>query len=785
MIFVKCKNVIMKRIFTLCFAFFLLANASECQSSLDSGLVAYYPFNGNDSDYSIFGNHPAFNNATLTSDRFGNENSSYKFNGMNTYIRIPNSPSINFNSTISLCSWIKVSGFYYGTCHGNYVIKKGDNDNVQGSYSTTFTDVYYTNGANCSRPIPDTIQQTFGCFTADTSHKIQKERWYFVVGTYDGSFAKIYIDGRLQNVTYLPNQSYTNTHDLFFGKLNNIQYPYWFNGSLDDVRIYNRALTREEVRKLYTEQPSATITGNVFVDNNANGIKDSLDYESSYTKIKLSNGDYVFTDYNGDYAAYIDSVGKYTISLDTTISYQPSPAIDSVNITSIDTSITKNFRMLLNNTPFDSVFVNIIPLMNAARPGFAYPCVINYVNTGNTILNVSNNFIFDTTILQYDSSSNISTIRNWNVISTNTNQMHPGQRNVFIAYFTVKATAHLGDSVKLYTTAYANSATSYDSVFARIRGSYDPNDKEATPLLTTTDVANGKYIDYVVRFENTGTDTAFKVLVTDELSTLLDLNSLQITGLSHPCNISVNDNKISFTFNKIYLPYTGINSIASHGYIAFKIKPKNTVTDGTDIPNKASIYFDYNLPIVTNTAVTKIRNPIITPLKITNFSIALINDENVKNIWSTANEVNVNHFLVQRSFNGINFNTIGEVSAKNRLINDYNFIDKISNITVKNIYYRIIAVDNDGKTQYSETRHLITNNKIKSISVFPNPSSKKINIVKANAEKESLLLTDIHGKVIASLIISGAYASIDISNLANGVYILHFENGENIKFVKQ
>lgn len=775
----------MRKVFTLIAALIVYSHNSIAQLLPDSSLVAFYTFNGNDSDYSIYGNHPTYNNATLTADRFGNENSAFSFNGINQYIKVPNSASLNTGAKISLCAWIKVSGFYYGLCHGNTVLQKGNSHTTSGFYTIIYSDLVN----NCSSQLPDTLNEKFYGYNTGisqlTTDNVLKDKWYFVVCTYDGVYGKLYIDGKLKNTNYSPGSFFGNADDLFLGKMNDPQYPYWINGSLDDIRIYNKALNLNEIRNLYTETPKATIAGNVFVDNNGDGTKDSLDYDASYTKVKLSNGDFAFTDYDGNYSLYIDSIGTYIVSADSTPSYTSASVNDTVNISNIDTSISKNIRMVLNANAFDSIYVQIIPLMNAARPGFSYPCVVNYVNNGNTTLNVLNNFVYDTTILQYDSSSSIGVIRNWNVLSASTNQMQPCQRNVFIAYFTVKPTAHLGDSIKLYTIANGGNANASDSIWARIRGSYDPNDKDATPLLTTADVASGKYIDYIVRFENTGTDTAFKVVLSDQLSTLLDINSIQITALSHPCNISVIDRNLKFTFNNILLPYTAVDKVKSHGYAAFRLKPVSTVTDGISITNDASIFFDYNLPIVTNTAITKITNPIVTPLKITDFNVALINNTSVKNIWITSNEINVSHFNVQRSFNGVDFTNVGEIAAQNKTSNDYTFIDNLKNIDVKNLYYRLKAVDKDGNASFSVIKQIALKQTKYFALIFPNPTSQKINISRANANVENLTITDVGGKVISRLQVSGLYATIDVSKLSSGVYLLQFENGENIKFVKQ
>lgn len=85
----------------------------SAQVNLSSGLVAYYPFSGNANDFSGNKNNPIFNNATLTTDRFGNANSAYHFNGSN-YIDIPNSASLRMGTKASISFWVKISGFNTG-----------------------------------------------------------------------------------------------------------------------------------------------------------------------------------------------------------------------------------------------------------------------------------------------------------------------------------------------------------------------------------------------------------------------------------------------------------------------------------------------------------------------------------------------------------------------------------------------------------------------------------------------------------------------------------------------
>src|SRR5690242_9009348 len=133
----------------------LFSNALLGQVNLNQGLVAYYPFNGNANDASGNGNNAVFNNATLTSDRFANAGSAYSFNGIDNYMRIPNSPSLNPANQISICVWVKVAGFYQGKCHGNNIVMKGDADYLAGNYMLRLDDNIYTSMQNCANPSPD------------------------------------------------------------------------------------------------------------------------------------------------------------------------------------------------------------------------------------------------------------------------------------------------------------------------------------------------------------------------------------------------------------------------------------------------------------------------------------------------------------------------------------------------------------------------------------------------------------------------------------------------------
>jgi gliding motility-associated-like protein len=235
---------------SLVFLLLLYFSTSFSQVNLNSGLLAYYPFNGNANDASGNGNNATFNNATLTNDRLGNPNSAYVFNGIDNFIQVPNSSSLNTTNQISICAWMKVSGFYPGPCHGNNIVMKGDGDYLPGNYMIRFDDSFFTNNQNCSITTADVNHESFfglGSTPYSTTPFIKPDQWYSVVYTCDGSTAKIYVNCQLVGSGPVNGISFSNSYDLFLGKLNSAQYPYWFNGVMDEVRIYNRPINADEV----------------------------------------------------------------------------------------------------------------------------------------------------------------------------------------------------------------------------------------------------------------------------------------------------------------------------------------------------------------------------------------------------------------------------------------------------------------------------------------------------------------------------------------------------------
>ncbi|MBL7825567.1 MAG: T9SS type A sorting domain-containing protein [Saprospiraceae bacterium] len=163
------------------------------------------------------------------------------------------------------------------------------------------------------------------------------------------------------------------------------------------------------------------------------------------------------------------------------------------------------------------------------------------------------------------------------------------------------------------------NSPAFDVSCDQVIGSFDPNDKRGFPLGWGDDhlIERGQDIEYMIRFQNTGNDTAFLVVIRDTLPvSKLDPSSAQFLASSHPALWEISDRGvIKVTFTNILLPDSTTNEPASHGFVSFRIHQVPDLPDGSKIYNSAAIYFDFNEPVITNTSVHTIGRPQLSAVK--------------------------------------------------------------------------------------------------------------------------------------------------------------------------
>ncbi len=199
--------------------------------------IAFYTFNGNANDESGFDNHGTVYGTTLTDDRFGHPNSAYYFNGSFDFIEVSNCDVLNFRDAITVSFWMKIGGFF---SRESYIISHGS---WQNRWKLSLTP---------EKRLRGTIYTTLGVKDLDSQILMEKDVLYNITALYDGANFEIYINGQLDNNTALSGLILTTNIDLTIGQeLPNTDYN--FKGVLDDIRIYNYAISKQEIQNIYEE----------------------------------------------------------------------------------------------------------------------------------------------------------------------------------------------------------------------------------------------------------------------------------------------------------------------------------------------------------------------------------------------------------------------------------------------------------------------------------------------------------------------------------------------------
>ncbi len=364
------------------------------------------------------------------------------------------------------------------------------------------------------------------------------------------------------------------------------------------------------------------VKGNVFSDVDQNGINDSGEVGLAQILVKLNGlnsivktdslGNFQFRCYPGQ--AYDLEVFPYSpYSVITT------PAI-ALHIAPMVSGVVDSLRNIGIYTPsVNDIQIKITPL-DFPRPGLKVNYRISVSNPGSIPQTGVAGFKFDP-LLTFQSAS-ASGIYAGDSVAWIFSNLLSGQTVQFNAIFSIPTSMPLGAT--LCSRAIANGNTpdtiiynNRDSICQTVIGPYDPNDKTAYPgeILTKEEMLSGEGIDYVVRFQNTGTASAINVRVEDTISPLMEAATIRMIASSHVNEWRIDSgNVLKVFFDNINLPDSGANELLSHGFFRYSIKPKAGTAIGDSIKNTALIYFDFNAPIVTNTVKTDVTTLFAIPI---------------------------------------------------------------------------------------------------------------------------------------------------------------------------
>lgn len=366
---------------------------------------------------------------------------------------------------------------------------------------------------------------------------------------------------------------------------------------------------------------------NAFIDTNNNGTQDAGE-----TNFNLGNFNYQMNN-NGTTTTVVSSNGTYYIQESNAANtYDLGFVVDS-NYSSYylvspssynDISFVPGSGVMVVNfpvtqLPYSDAIVNILPYGAPPRPGFTYKNLITYKNAGNQPIasgTVTFNNSNTVTITNISQTGTIPTATGFTYDFTN---LLPNETRYL--YITMQVptipTVALGNLITntvsiTIPTSDATPSNNSSSLTQTIVGSYDPNDKTEShgKKIVHSSFGSNDYLTYTIQFENTGTYSAENVKITDVLDAKLDETSVKMMHASHPYLLSRTGNTLIWNLNGIALAPSG------KGLVSFQIKPKAGYAVGDIIPNKASIYFDFNPAIVTNTFNTEF----VTTMSISEFN---------------------------------------------------------------------------------------------------------------------------------------------------------------------
>ncbi len=325
-----------------------------------------------------------------------------------------------------------------------------------------------------------------------------------------------------------------------------------------------------------------------------------------------------------DYSAYNPVSWTWDFGDGTTSTLQnPSHTYNAqgswnVCLTTVDANgCTSSYCQQVSNVPVQNLEAYLYH-QTTVTPGFPVWVYLTAFNSGTILMNGTMQYHYPAgTTFNYSTPAPTTHDAVNHILTYDFNSLLPYNSTDVYVDLTASAGLQLGalanDTLWVNPTAGdLTPANNIAFVSDSVVGSWDPNDKAVSPK-GESDLGiipvNTQELAYHIRFQNTGTAPAQNVMIRDEISSKLDLTTVQVTGASHQHVTEIIGNELVVTFANINLPDSGADYAASQGYIDVRAKLKPGLSFGTQIYNTAGIYFDFNAPVITNTVVNTLGGP--------------------------------------------------------------------------------------------------------------------------------------------------------------------------------
>ncbi|WP_299442495.1 T9SS type A sorting domain-containing protein [uncultured Aquimarina sp.] len=355
------------------------------------------------------------------------------------------------------------------------------------------------------------------------------------------------------------------------------------------------------------------LTGTVQYDANNDNCTSGSAMENITISASINGNIYSsITDVNGTYMIQIPEEGTCEVSLSSNLpEYMTNPVNQTISFTGLRNAEVADF--CTSPTDVSDLKVYFIPAASA-RPGFTTRYYLYVRNNGNQVDSGTVELDFDDQMVELTSTSQTPIEQTSNSVKFSFSNLLPFRHTLFRVSFRTfpPPTVNGGDRILFEATALPinGDVKPEDNVKIlnhRVVNSYDPNDIAVLEGEEIFEEDVDDYLNYRIRFQNTGSASAINVNIENVLDANLDWNTFSPTVSSHDYRIEITDeNNVNFIFDNINLPDSTTDEEESNGFIAYRIKPKSNSIIGDEFDNKADIFFDFNLPIETNQVKTTI-----------------------------------------------------------------------------------------------------------------------------------------------------------------------------------
>jgi|JI10StandDraft_1071094.scaffolds.fasta_scaffold81618_1 hypothetical protein len=645
------------------------------------------------------------------------------------------------------------------------------------------------------------------------------DTWPAADGTYNANFFPQY---QLINMSI--------TADV--GSMSRMDY----DGDDDQDLIFIAEGTIYVGENIESTTPLTPVIITVFFDENMNGVQDTDEDNFPFFSVNLDESneidpDILFanTETNEIQVSLFPEI--YTITLNENFaSYDltTSPTI------SLDLSIPLSeqfvkFGLALNGPPNYDITSELNS--NDGICGGTINHHLFVTNTGNIVSHGSIVYTFDDVHSFIDAFPAPASVVG-NSITWNYDEFFPIEQLVFTVYLNSPNIFDIGsfatNTLVVNIHDSQNNLVSSESISDNyfVTCAYDPNDiTENNGFTDAGYFLDGDALEYTIRFQNTGNAPAVNVSIENQLSDLLEKNTMQPIAWSHDFQLAVDEYGLAaFDFTEINLPDSTNNEAESHGFVTYRIQPISGLTPATVIENSASIFFDFNPPIITNTEVNTVydcsdleQTTASTTQACFGASLEFSSEAswienitwNFEDMATTGNnyshQLNENGVLIMHASNNLcDFSQEWELTmievTSNFAVNENVLIANeaasyqwylngtiITNATSQSFEisesgnYSVLSTDDNGCSAMSDLTSVTFTNidefNSNSFDVFPNPANQ---VIYANTNGQLIARFTLHdnvGKIVAEYPFNNVgICSIAIQSLADGYYVLKADN---------